>query len=236
MPFVVIPALDVLGGELVRAAGSSTEPSQTFGTDPIAAAESLVSSGARRLHLVDVDLAVSGRAGNLEILRRITQLGVPVQASGGIRTLRSVQEVLDAGADRAVIGSGALANPTLIRSLMEQAADHLIFGLEVEADRIHPRGSEPVDLSLSDAASLLRGMGAPRFLVTALSRVGSMTGPDLEAVATVVGSGVPVIAAGGISDLEHLRALAALGAEAALVGRAILEGTIDIAAALAVGT
>jgi phosphoribosylformimino-5-aminoimidazole carboxamide ribotide isomerase len=236
MSFVVIPALDVAGGRLVRASGSSTGPTDAFGQDPIAAAEYLVASGARRLHLVDVDLALSGRAGNLEILRRIAQLGVPIQASGGITTLRSVQEALDAGADRAVIGSGALAYPARLQSLIEGASEHLIFGLEMQSGRIHPRGSELTDLSVSEAVSLLAGLGALRFLVTELSRVGSLTGPDLECVADVVGSGVPVIAAGGISDIGHLRALEVLGAEGAVVGRAILEATMDLELALAVGT
>ncbi len=235
MSFAVIPALDVAGGRLVRMVGSVTEPSDAFGADPLAAAESFVSWGAKRLHFVDVDLALSGRAGNLEILRRIALLDVPVQVSGGIRTMRSVQEALDAGADRVVIGSGALVDPTLIHSLMAEKHDHLIFGLEIETDRITPRGSGALDLSVSDAVSWLAGLGAPRFLLTSVTRVGSMSGPDLDGVAKVVASGVPVVAAGGIAAVEHLRSLSAAGAEGAVVGRAGLEGTLDMKSVLAGG-
>ena len=235
MPFVVIPALDVAGGRLVRVRGSGSEPCDAFGADPEAAAEAFVAQGARMLHFVDVDRAHSGRAANLEILRRVSALGVPVQSSGGIRTMRSLREVLDAGSDRAVIGSAALADPNLIDALIAEASDHVVFGLEVDGGRIRPRGAAEVDMSLSEAANWLAGLGAPRFLVTAVARVGAMAGPDLEAVEQAVGSGVPVIAAGGISAIQELSALESLGAQGAVVGRAAMEGTIDLVAALALG-
>ena len=233
MSFDVIPALDVSGGTLVRMMGSRPEPCDAFGGDPLAAAEAFVAWGAGRLHFVDVDLALSGRAGNLETLRRIAQLGVSVQASGGIHTQRAVREAVDAGAERVVVGSNALVDPILVEALIKEGSEELIFGLEIEGDRIHPRGSGKLDLAMDDAVSWLAGLGAARFLVTSVARVGSMGGPDMDIVAKVVASGVPVIAAGGIASVEHLRALAAVGAQGAVVGRAGLEGSIDIAAVLA---
>jgi phosphoribosyl isomerase A len=225
--FEVIPAIDVSGGRLARLHGGGVVPVEAFGGDPVAAAEAFVAAGARWLHVVDLDLAFSGRAGNLDLLGRLTALGVRVQASGGIVRRADAETALDAGADRVVLGSGALREEWLPAALSGPLADLLVVGLEVEGDVVRPRGASTGEWPLEEILGTLAGGPVGRVLVTAVRRVGGLAGPDLEVVrAVAAGLGRPVLAAGGVAAPEHVRALAAIGppVEGAVVGRALYEG------------
>jgi phosphoribosylformimino-5-aminoimidazole carboxamide ribonucleotide (ProFAR) isomerase len=234
-PFEVIPAVDVSGGRLARFDRGGPVPDPAHGGDPLAAASAAIEAGARWIHVVDMDLAFEGAPRNVEVVRAIASLGIRVQASGGIRSPSAVDAMLDAGAARVVLGSGALADEATTSTLLADAARPLIVGVEVEADRIRSRGASPVDLPLSATLGWLVAAGAGAFLVTAVDRVGTLAGPDTGLVRRVVRAGPPVVAAGGVRTIDDLRALRQAGASGAVVGRAALDGGLPLAAAIADG-
>jgi phosphoribosylformimino-5-aminoimidazole carboxamide ribonucleotide (ProFAR) isomerase len=233
VPFETIPAIDTAGGRLVRLRAGMAVPVDAFGGDPLAAARAFVEAGARWLHVVDVDLAFDGVARNRGALTAIARLGVRVQASGGMETDAQIRAALDVGADRVVLGSGALAEPAVVSRLVSQHEDRVVVGIELRGGRISSRGPTPVDLGLEETLSWLEGTDVVRFLLTSVERTGELVGPDLDASRSIASLNRPWIVAGGIASIEDLREVAAAGAEGAVVGSAVLEGTLDLRAALA---
>jgi phosphoribosylformimino-5-aminoimidazole carboxamide ribotide isomerase len=230
--FDVIPAIDVSGGSLMHLTPEGRIPIDAFGGDPVVAAAAMVEAGATRLHVVDMDLAFDGEPRNLDVVSAIVSLRVQVQAGGGVRTADEVDALLSVGVDRVVLGSAGLADEVRARELLGARGERLIVGIEVGAGgTIRSRGRDPVDLPLMETLGWLAAARAPVFLVTAVARVGSSVGPDVELVKRVVRAGRPVLAAGGIHTVGDLRALRAAGASGAVVGRAALEGTLDLAEA-----
>lgn len=233
--FEVIPAIDVAGGRLALYTPDGPAPSDAHGGDPLSAARAYAAAGVRRVHVVDMDLAFEGEARNLDVVRAIATLGVLVQASGGVRSARDVSSLLEAGAGRVVLASSALGDASTVLEAIDRFAGRLLIGIEVDGGRIVARGSVPVDLPLVETLGWLVAAGAPAFLVTAVSRVATLRGPDVATVRRVVRTGRSVIAAGGVSSIADLRALRAAGAAGAVVGRAALEGGLDLADAVAPG-
>jgi phosphoribosylformimino-5-aminoimidazole carboxamide ribonucleotide (ProFAR) isomerase len=231
--FLVIPAIDVHGGSLARYTPDGPAPVEAFGRDPLLAARTYLAAGATWVHVVDMDRAFTGVAQNLDVVASVADLGLRVQAAGGVTSAMDVEGALSAGAARVVLGSGAFLDMEATAGLIEVFGDRLVAGVEVEGGRIRARGRIATDLPIDETLSALATAGAARFLVTSIPRVGSLGGPDLETARGAVGTGRPVLAAGGIATLEHLAALRDLGVEGAVVGRAPLEGGLDLAAAIA---
>jgi phosphoribosylformimino-5-aminoimidazole carboxamide ribonucleotide (ProFAR) isomerase len=235
--FEVIPAIDVSGGRLARFTTEGPVAIEDFGGDPVTAAESFLSAGAGWLHLVDMDLAFTGTALNIDTVMAVRRValfaGAKIQAGGAIARQDDVDHLLDVGADRVVLGSSILVDRELVERLTVTLGERIVVGLEVDGDRIRSRGRDPVDLALGETLSWLADTRCARFLLTAVRRVGSLAGPDLGALESVLALGRPVVAAGGIADLDDLRAVRAAGGEGAVVGRAAMEAGLDLAAALA---
>jgi phosphoribosylformimino-5-aminoimidazole carboxamide ribotide isomerase len=226
MSFEVIPALDVAAGRLVRVDRSGAIPVEAFESDPLTAATAFVRAGATRLHLVDVDLARSGEVENLPTLRAVCELGVPVQASGGVRSRAHVEALLSAGAERVVLGSAALADRDEAEVLVRAFGDRLVVGIEADGPVVRPRGSD-LELALWDVLVWLARIEVRRYLFTEVGRVGGLEGPDLDGIwAFAEYSAVPVLLAGGIRGVDDVRAVAALGGriEGVVIGRALYEG------------
>lgn len=235
MGLEVIPAIDVAGGRLARFTRDGHEPIDAFGGDPLKAARSFVEAGATWVHVVDMDLARTGRPTNTAIVRAVADLGVRVQASGGVSSGPQADALLSAGATRVVLGSAALGYREATAKLVSTLGDSLVVGIESEGPTIRPRGRGARELPLWETLQWLGGLDVKRFLLTEVSRVGSLDGPDLDGIwALATHTGRPVIASGGIRDLGDLQAVAALGSavEAAIVGRAAVEG-LDLAGAIA---
>ena len=234
MPLEVIPALDVAGGRLIHVVGSAEVAAAAFGGDPMAAAEAFVGAGAARLHVVDVDLARSGEAGAADVLAAVCGLGVPVQASGGVRTAEQVDALLAGGADRVVLGSAALHDRGGAEGLVRRFDDRLVVGIEADGDTVRARGTD-LELPLRDLLGWLAGLEVRRYLFTEVGRAGGLQGPDLEAIGAFAEHvPVPVVVAGGIRGVEDLRAIAALDGrvEGAVIGRALYDG-LDLRAVIA---
>lgn len=231
--FEVIPAIDVSEGRLATFTPDGPRPMEAFGGSPVAAAEAAVGAGAEWLHVVDMDLAFGGDLRNLAVVAAIASLPVAVQAAGGVRDADEARAFFDAGAIRVVLGSAALANEPRATALLSAEGTRLVIGIEADEGRIRSRGRDPVDLPLLETLGWLVAAGASRLLVTSVAKVGGRGGPDVELVERVVRAGPPVLAAGGISSIADLRALRAAGAAGGVVGSAVLDGSLDLSAAIA---
>jgi phosphoribosylformimino-5-aminoimidazole carboxamide ribonucleotide (ProFAR) isomerase len=233
--FSVLPAIDLTHGRLGAYSAEGPVPVEAFGGDPVAAARSFVAAGARWLHVVDMDLAFEGTVGNVETVVVIREAfpDVAIQASGGIRTPAEAAAFLSAGAARVVIGSAALGDERGFAEVAAVTGGRYLVGIEIADGRIRSRGREPVDLDLMATLGWLTATGAPGFVVTAVDKVGSASGPDDATVKRVVRAGRPTLAAGGIVSVEDLVAVHRAGAVGAVVGRATLEGSLPLPEALA---
>ncbi len=212
----VIPAVDVLGAEAVRLHRGSYDSVVERADDPVALARRWADAGARRIHLVDLDGARSGRV-RPQLVSDVAAVGLPVQASGGIRKPADARALLDAGADRVIVGTAAWPDPAPWFELEEA----LVLALDVQDGVVRAAGwTESAGISFADALAHVAGR---RVLVTAIDRDGTLGGPDLELVRAAVAAGARVLAAGGVRGPADLQALGRAGAEAAVVGRALLR-------------
>jgi len=216
----VIPAVDVLGEEAVRLQRGSYDDVVERAADPVALATRWARRGARRIHLVDLDGARRGGVRPELLAKVVAAAGVPVQASGGIRSRADAERLLDAGADRVVVGTAAWPDPTPWLEL----GDALVLAVDVRDGLVRSSGWTG-DAGLTFDQALERAAGA-RVLVTAIDRDGTLAGPDVELVGRAAAAGLRVLAAGGVRSPDDVRELAAAGAEAAIVGRALLAGDV----------
>jgi phosphoribosyl isomerase A len=235
MGIEVIPAIDVAGGRLARFDAGGQVPVDAFGGDPLTAARAFAEAGARWAHVVDMDLASTGRPANAAVVRGVADLGLQVQASGGVSSLEQVEALRASGATRVVLGSAALGDRDATAEIVSSTGGALVVAVEADGPAIRPRGGGP-ELPLWETLQWLAGLQVPRLLFVEVGRVGRLQGPDLDGIwALATHTTRPVIASGGIRDLEDLRAIAALGpaVEGAVVGRSLYEGSLDLAQAIA---
>ena len=220
-PIEVIPAVDVLGEGAVRLHQGAYDAVVERAGDPIALARAYAEFGAGRIHLVDLDGARAGRV-RPELVRSVAEVVAPalLQASGGIRSLADARALLDAGAGRVVVGTAAFPDPTPWAEL----GDEVVIALDVRDGQVRTAGwTEGSGLTVEDAARRCTDAGITRVLCTAIDRDGTLAGPDTALVRTVAGTGLRVLAAGGVRSPDDVAALGAAGAEAAVVGRALLS-------------
>jgi len=227
---LIIPAVDIRGGRTVRLIRGEVTAEVVYQGDPVAWAARWIGQGAPWLHVVDLDGALAGHPVHLDLLRRVCALGVPVQAGGGFRTMADVHAALAAGAARVILGTGALA----LAPRLGRFADRVAVSLDVREGMIALRGwTEQTAVAAVEVAARLRDDGIRRFIYTDITRDGALNGPNAEALrGFVAGAGVPVIAAGGITVEDDLAELAVIGVEGVVVGRALYEGRLDLAAAI----
>jgi phosphoribosylformimino-5-aminoimidazole carboxamide ribotide isomerase len=232
--FVVAPALDVLEGRCVRLAEGERERVTVEGGDPEEAARRFVAEGAPLLHLVDLDGAFSGSP-TPGLLERVVAAagGVPVQVGGGYRTLETIEAALAAGASRVLVGTAA-AGPDFLGEAAPRFGEGLVVAVDVRDGRVALEGwTAATPLTPEELVRRCAEAGVARLLVTNVRRDGSLEGPDLALLEEVLAaSNLPVLAAGGISGVEDLRRLRALGCEGAVLGSALWLGRISLAEAL----
>jgi 1-(5-phosphoribosyl)-5-[(5-phosphoribosylamino)methylideneamino] imidazole-4-carboxamide isomerase/N-(5'phosphoribosyl)anthranilate isomerase len=235
-PFILLPAVDVADGQAVRlvqgAAGSET----SYGA-PLDAALAWQAGGAQWVHLVDLDAAF-GRGSNAELIADVVgRLDVAVELSGGIRDDASLAAALATGCARVNVGTAALEDPDWVRSAIARHGDRVAVGLDVRGTTLSARGWTQDGGELFEVLARLDADGCARYVVTDVRRDGTLTGPNVELLRAVcAATDRPVIASGGVSSLDDLRALAALagaGVEGAIVGKALYAGAFTLPEAIA---
>jgi phosphoribosyl isomerase A len=235
VPLVLLPAVDVAGGQAVRlvqgAAGSET----SYG-DPLAAALAWQEAGAQWIHLVDLDAAF-GRGSNRERLAEIVgRLDVAVELSGGIRDDASLSAALGSGCERVNIGTAALEKPDWCRAVIAEHGDRIAVGLDVRGTTLAARGWTKESGELFEVLARLDADGCARYVVTDVTKDGTLRGPNLALLRSVcAATDRPVVASGGVSSLADLRAIAELvpiGVEGAIIGKALYAGAFTLEEAL----
>ena len=233
---VLLPAVDVAYGQAVRLVQGQAGTETSYG-DPLDAALAWQEAGAEWIHLVDLDAAF-GRGENREILAEVTgRVDVQVELSGGIRDDVSLEAALSTGCARVNIGTAALEDPQWCARVIAKYEDRVAVGLDVRGTTLAARGWTQEGGELFDVLARLDRDGCARYVVTDVGRDGTMTGPNLDLLRGVcAATGRPVVASGGVSSLEDLRAIAALvpdGVEGAIVGKALYAGAFTLEEALA---
>ncbi len=227
---IVIPAIDLRGGRAVRLLQGDPATETAYADDPVEVAVRFQEEGARRLHVVDLDAALDdgdNRAVVAEICRAVQ---VPVQVGGGLRSLEAIDELLEAGAARTILGTAAAADPTFVRRAVEEHAEAIVVAVDVRGGRVMVRGWQEAGPALEDAITTLDDAGAPRYLVTSVARDGTLKGPDMRLYEDVLRlTETPMIASGGVRDADDVWALRELGCEAVVTGKALYEKTLKLA-------
>ena len=235
MSLTLLPAVDVAAGQAVRLVQGEAGTETSYG-DPLEAALAWQSAGAQWLHLVDLDAAF-GRGSNAALLAEVVgKLDIKVELSGGIRDDGSLAAALATGCARVNIGTAALEQPDWVRRIIAEHGDKVAVGLDVRGTRLAARGWTSEGGELTDTLARLDADGCARFVVTDVTKDGTLQGPNLDLLRQVCSlTSRPVIASGGVSSLADLRAIASLvplGVEGAIVGKALYAGAFTLTEAL----
>jgi phosphoribosyl isomerase A len=240
MSLILLPAVDVVNGKAVRLVQGKAGSETDYGS-ALEAAQTWQRDGAEWVHLVDLDAAF-GRGSNRELLAEVVgKLDVAVELSGGIRDDESLRAAMDTGCARVNIGTAALESPQWCRRAIAEYGDRVAVGLDVQFEngswRLRGRGWETDGGDLWEVLERLDGEGCSRYVVTDVTKDGTLTGPNLELLGTVAErTNAPIIASGGVSSLDDLRAIATLtghGVEGAIVGKALYAERFTLPEALA---
>jgi phosphoribosylformimino-5-aminoimidazole carboxamide ribotide isomerase len=226
---IVIPAVDLRGGRAVRLRRGDPSEETAYANDPVEVAERFQEQGARRLHVIDLDAAL-GEGDNREAITAICRaVVVPVQVGGGIRSLEAAAAVFEAGASRAILGTAAAADASFVGRAVEEFAERVVVAVDVRGGHLMIDGWREEGPLLEDAIAGLDDAGAPRYLVTAIARDGTLDGPDLTLYRQVLKlTERPVIASGGVRNADDIWALRDVGCEAAVTGKALYEKTLKL--------
>lgn len=237
---LIIPAIDLKDGKCVRLRQGRMDDSTVFSDDPVEVATRWVDAGARRLHLVDLNGAFAGEPVNGEIVQAIARKypELPIQIGGGIRSAETIEAYLKAGVQWVIIGTKAVKEPEFVTEMCQRFPGHIIVGLDAKDGRVATDGwAEVSEVMATDLATRFANDGVDAIVYTDISRDGMMQGVNVEAtVALAEACGIPVIASGGVTNMDDLMQLADVaerGILGAITGRAIYEGTLDVAEAQA---
>lgn len=237
---LIIPAIDLKDGKCVRLRQGRMEDDTVFSDDPVGVATHWVEQGARRLHLVDLNGAFAGTPVNGDIVKAIARRhpDLPIQIGGGIRDLDTIAAYVDAGVSWVIIGTKALKEPEFVSRACERFPGKVILGIDARDGWVATDGwAEVSRVQAVDLARQLRAAGVSAVVYTDIARDGMMKGVNVEATARLArDSGLPVIASGGVTNLDdiaRLKTVSADGVIGAITGRAIYEGSLQLAAAQA---
>ncbi|MEM1154990.1 MAG: 1-(5-phosphoribosyl)-5-[(5-phosphoribosylamino)methylideneamino]imidazole-4-carboxamide isomerase [Pseudomonadota bacterium] len=235
---LIIPAIDLKDGQCVRLRQGLMDDSTVFSDNPVDMAKRWVEAGCRRLHLVDLNGAFAGEPVKGEVVTAIAAAWpeLPIQIGGGIRTLETIERYIKAGVSYVIIGTKAVKEPAFVTEACAAFPDHIIVGLDAKDGLVATDGwAEVSTLQATDLAKQFESDGVSAIVYTDIARDGMMQGVNVEATVTMAqASSIPVIASGGITNMEDIRALASVsheGISGAITGRAIYEGTLDVSEA-----
>jgi phosphoribosylformimino-5-aminoimidazole carboxamide ribotide isomerase len=239
MALVIVPSIDLRGGRVVRLKQGDYGRQVTYDVDPVATARSFAETGARWMHVVDLDGAKEGRPAQTDLIATIIRsTGLKVECGGGVRSTDDVRRLLEAGAERVVVGTKAIEDWPWFEGLMATAefANRVVLALDAKEGRVATRGwTETTGRLATDVARQVAGFPLAAILYTDVARDGMLEGPNLQRTRQLAEAGpVPVIASGGVGHLDHVRALTALPVWGVIVGRSLYEGKVDLREAVRV--
>src|SRR5258708_29772288 len=232
---IILPAIDIKSGQCVRLYQGDYNRVTSYDADPVQVARRWQSAGASWLHVVDLDGAAAGQPVNVEVIRRMRESTVlRIELGGGMRSLVHIQHMFDLGIDRIILGTVALTDRALLQEALASWGERIAVGLDARAGLVAIAGwRETSQVQVTSLEVELRKSGVQRFIYTDIARDGALKGPNLDALREMQQViSYPLIASGGVSSLEDLRSLAALGIEGAIVGKALYAGTVDLATAI----
>ena len=235
---LLIPAIDIKNGRCVRLRQGQMEQETVYGNNPVEMATRWIDAGARRLHIVDLDGAIAGKPENADVIHEIAEAypDIPIQVGGGIRSEDTIQTYLDVGVTYVIVGTKAVTTPHFVSDICLEFPGHIIVGLDAKNGKLATNGwSKLSHHGVIDMARRFEEDGVAAIIFTDISRDGMLNSVNIRATVELCREvTVPVIASGGISNLEDVRALckaAEEGISGAITGRAIYEGTLDFAEA-----
>lgn len=236
---LLIPAIDLQDGHCVRLRQGDFGDSTVFSDDPGAMAQQWLDQGARRLHLVDLNGAVAGKPKNLGAIKAIVDAvdnEIPIQLGGGIRDLDTIEQYLDNGISYVIIGTAAVKNPGFLRDACSAFSGHIIVGLDARDGKVATDGWSKLSRhDVLDLARKFEDYGCEAIIYTDIARDGMLSGVNVDATVRLAQHvNIPVIASGGVTNLDDIRALCAVaseGIQGAILGRSLYEGTLDFAEA-----
>jgi len=234
---ILYPAIDLKDGEAVRLVHGDMDRATVFNDDPAAQARAFVEAGCSWLHLVDLNGAFAGAPVNAAPVEAILKAcDVPAQLGGGIRDMATIEAWLDKGLARVILGTVAVENPDLVREAARDFPGHVAVGIDARGGKVATKGwATETDVDATDLAKSFEDAGVAAIIYTDINRDGAMGGPNIPATKALAEAvDIPVIASGGVSSLDDLTALKATGViSGAISGRALYDGAIDLAEALA---
>jgi phosphoribosylformimino-5-aminoimidazole carboxamide ribotide isomerase len=231
----IIPAVDIRGGKCVRLYQGDYKQETVFDEDPVTAALTWYSQGARWLHIVDLDGAVAGEPQNMGVIEEIIkESGLLIELGGGIRQEAVAKKLLSQGISRIILGTAAIENRGLVKKLCQQFGEAIAVSLDARDGKIATHGwQKNTVVEILQLGREMVDAGVRRFIYTDIKRDGTLTEPNFDMIKRLLAeANVPVIVAGGISRSEHLRRLKGLGVEGAIIGKALYTGDIDLSEAI----
>ena len=232
--FEVIPAIDIIGGKCVRLTRGQYETEEVFSDNPVEIAKIWEDQGAKRLHLVDLEGAKTGKFKNLDLIKEIARsVNIPVQVGGGIRNFKIVEDLIESGIERMILGTAVIENPDMVRTICGKYGTAIAIGIDARGGMAAVEGwtksSNRTALHLAQEAI---NLGAQRIIYTDIGRDGTLMGPNIDGIKEFAKSvNVPVIASGGISskeDVENIKKLHVYCVEGCIIGKALYTGKIKL--------
>lgn len=227
----ILPAMDLINGKCVRLYQGDFNQTTQVGSDPESQLQTFINDGAEIIHIVDLDGARSGKPEQLELISKLcSESTVPIQIGGGIRTLETVQSYVEAGAERVVIGTAAVQDEAFLKEALAKYKKHIVIGIDARDEKVAVSGWETeTEVDYIEFAKKMEQLGVETIVFTDISKDGTMQGPNLEQLKKMNDAvQCKIVASGGIRNQADLDAVAELGIEEAIVGKAMYEGTVKL--------
>lgn len=227
----IYPAIDIKNGQCVRLKQGKFDDVTIYGDDPFEMAKKWVESGATYIHLVDLDGAREGTSYNNEVIQKIAKnLNVPVQTGGGIRSIRNIEEKLNLGVSRVILGTIAVKNPEIVKEAIKIYGDKIAVGIDAVNGKVAIEGWEKISqISAIDLCNKMRDYGVKTIIYTDISKDGMMIGPNIETTKKIVDeTKINIIASGGISSISDLETCKSIGVHGTIIGKALYQGVLNL--------
>jgi phosphoribosylformimino-5-aminoimidazole carboxamide ribotide isomerase len=232
---IIFPAIDLRDGKCVRLYQGKFEESEVVGEDPLNVAMSFKESGAEYIHMVDLDGALNGEIKNFKVISEVVKtVGVPVELGGGIRDMKTIDMLIEAGISRVILGTAALKNPQFVMEAVKKYGEKIAVGIDAKNEKVAVNGWLNVSsVDYIDFAKEMEKIGVKTIIFTDISKDGTLQGPNLEQLGKIQNSvSCNIIASGGIKDINDLKTINKMGIYGAITGKAIYSGNIDLKEAI----